>query len=111
MRRPAASATGASNTGPLTDPVFAKRCPTLFAYLTDDMWEDGAERETSTMLVMVDGGIYKAWLNDRALRRSLWAAGATLQGLMDALNAALEDEKAGWRATQQREPKKGGKKG
>jgi len=110
MKRPPVTATGASNTGPLTDPVFSKRCPNLFAYLTDDMWEDGTERETSTLLIFEDGGVLKAWLNDRALHRSLWVAGATLQGLLDALNEAVVDPAAGWRATQQRDPKKGGRK-
>jgi len=110
MKKPAVSPTGATNTGPITDPIFAKRCPGLFAYLTDDMWEDGTERETSTMLIFQDGGVLKGWLNDRALGRSLWVAGATLQGVLDALNEAVSDDKVAWKRSEQREPKKGGRK-
>lgn len=110
MKRPDQPVAGQSNTGPLVDPVFAKRCPNLFAFLTDDMWEDGTERETSTLLIFADGGVLKAWLNDRALARSLWVAGATIQGLLDALNEAVVDPKAGWRAADARGVKKGGGK-
>jgi len=110
MKRPVGAPMGATNTGPLTDPVFAKRCPLLFAHLVDDQWDDGAERETSTVLIFVDGGLYKGWLNDRACARSLWAAGATLQGLLDAIEAALGDDKTSWRATDRKGAKKAGRK-
>lgn len=97
MKRPAQPGENGVVPTVLRDPAFEKRCPTLFQYLTDGAWEDGTERETSTLLLMADGGSFKAWLNDRAMGRSLWVAGPSLQGLLDAVETALLDPCAVWK--------------
>lgn len=91
---------------PLTDPAFAKRCPTLFEYLTCDRWDDDRPRETSTFTVCVDEGMVKVCINDRALRRSAWVSGVSFQNALDAAEAFLAEGKAGWRRWKDDDQKK-----
>lgn len=77
---------------------LAKRWPALFEFLVDTAWEDGASRETGTMLVCCDGGLCKAWLNDRETGDTTWLSAGTLLGLLDAVEVALRDPETEWRA-------------
>lgn len=110
MQRPSVRSGAPGGDGPPSDPAFAKRCPQLWAHLTDRQWDDGSEREGSTFLVLAEGPVVKIWLNDRAMGRSLWVAGPSLQGALDAVEAALNDPQAGWRVNTSAGPRKGGKK-
>lgn len=77
---------------------MAERHPNLTEYLTADKWDDGDERQTSTLLVFTDDGIFKAVLNDRAEERALWASGASYLDALDALEAMLASGEGEWRA-------------
>lgn len=81
-----------------SDDEFVRRWTTLFHYLADVKWDDGAIRETATLLLVFDAGRLKACINDRALSRSAWVSGESLEGLLDRLEAGLVGDVLEWRA-------------
>jgi len=82
---------------------------TLYAYLTDDSWEDGQPRQRSTLILFAEDDSFKVCLTDKDSDMTLWASSKTLSGLFGALEARLNDPEAEWR---KRKPfqGKGGKK-
>lgn len=86
------------------DPAWAKGIPTVLEYLTQTMWDDGKPREVATLTVVAEGGTWRVCLNDRAGQRSCWVSGDTVHKALEALEAALKEGKAGWRATKQWRP-------
>jgi hypothetical protein len=71
--------------------------PTLVAYLKDSTWDDGASRETSTLMLLVEDGFLKVCLNDRAMGRSLWVATDSIWGAIEALEGHLAAGTGDWR--------------
>lgn len=88
---------GTVNVGQRLDPEFPKSFPALFEYLTSDAWEDGKPRQRATLLLLIEDGSLKGCLNDRALERSLWATGASVGGVLLALERAVQSDSAEWR--------------
>lgn len=82
---------------PLTDPGFAGPYPLLWSFLTQNKWEDGSARQTSSVLMFSDDGVLKLMLRDRDAGLCLWVAAGTVMGLFDAVEAALGDPRADWR--------------
>lgn len=74
-----------------------KRHPTLVEYLSCSAWDDGSERERSTLSVFIEEGRVKVCLNDREFERSLYASGDTLAGVLAALEKALAADACEWR--------------
>jgi hypothetical protein len=74
-----------------------KAFPTLHAYLADTTWETGEERETATLTLFVEEGVFKACLNDRASGRSAWVSGHAFQALLKTLEAGLATDEIVWR--------------
>ena len=72
--------------------------PLLWAMLTDDLWDDGSARLRGTLLVLVDGGTVKLWLNDRACERAAWVSGESLDDALDALEGGLYANALAWRS-------------
>lgn len=79
------------------DSKFADKFPALWEYLTLRQHDDGAPRETSTMLVFVEGGQWKCCVNDRDAGMSAFVSASTFEGLMKAVEEALKQGKADWR--------------
>lgn len=73
------------------------RCPAVWDYLTLSTYDDGSDRVLSTIMVLVEHGQVKACLNDRENNRSLWVAGESLEGVLESLEALLDDDRAVWR--------------
>ena len=73
------------------------RWPNLVEYLSQTKWDDGSARETSTLMLLVEDGMLKACINDRALGRSLWVAADELNVALDALEGHLESGQGDWR--------------
>jgi len=88
------------------DEKFPKKMPCLWEYLSTTTWEDGGDRQTSTVTVFVEEGAFKAALNDRDQQRSLYATAETLEGAFLALEKALSGGTADWRAWHVRGKKK-----
>lgn len=101
LRKEDLAGRGGSGPRPLTDPGFAGSYPILWSYLTQNRWQDGSPRLTSSLLLFADDGVLKAMLRDREAGLCLWIAGATVSGLFDALEAAVSDAKADWRQDRQ----------
>lgn len=84
---------------------FTTTFPTLAEYLSVTAWDDGSPRETSTLLVFVEEGVWKGCIHDRAAGRSAWLSGAAPVALLGRLEDALRDETVEWR---RRKPDAGG---
>jgi hypothetical protein len=80
--------------------------PTVWAMLTDDLWDDGTPRVRATMLVIADGAVVKLWLNDKENGRSCWVSGESLEHALNALEDALYGGSAAWRLSSPPKPKK-----
>jgi hypothetical protein len=108
IKRQSASAPSGLGSLAAKDDAFSRRCPLMFEYLTATTFEDGSERQTATLLVFAAEGVWKGCLNDRAEEQALWASASDLQGVLDALEHALETGAPDWRRTSSR--KSGGRR-
>jgi hypothetical protein len=79
------------------DDTFERRCPALYEMLTCRIFE-GKARETGTVLIFCEDGLWKACISDRDNDRVLFRACGTLDGLWEALEGALESPAPDWRA-------------
>ena len=106
-KREEAAKTDRPSGEPTQDAAFARKFPAIWEFLTLETWEDGKARLTSTLLFLVEGGRWKACLNDRALDRSCWAAGDTVDACMASLEASMSAGTAEWRRrAPQKSPRK-----
>lgn len=71
--------------------------PALAEFLTLARWDDGAEREPGTVMVLCEAGKWKAWLHDRAGRRSGWVSADGPIELLDCVEGSLLADSIGWR--------------
>lgn len=97
LQRPAARTKATPGTPAASDEAFAKKYPTLAAYLTDTAYEDGSARRTATMTVFAEEGLFKASINDREQSRSAFMAADTFTGLLDRLEKGLQADRLDWR--------------
>lgn len=102
----AKSATGPEKTEDACDMTWQASVPLLHAMLTITQ-VNGKPRETSSLLLFCEDGLFKACLNDRGNARTLWASGGTITALLEALEKALATGEAAWRKSR---PYKQGKK-
>lgn len=79
------------------DPIMAN-CPLLHEQMTATEFEDGEARQVSTLNVFVDGGVLKAFLNEKNDDLSFCRSGATIADLMANLEAALASETPPWQS-------------
>ena len=92
---------GGGSHGTPGDPRFKEDYPTLWEMLTCVRWEDGAARETSTLMVFVEGSMWKVQLRDRALQRALWRSGDSLDDCLIEIEGAVSQQSCGdWRPFQ-----------
>lgn len=77
---------------------LAQLAPALAERLTLLTYEDGSARQTDTLLVFAQDGVWKAALRDRDSRLCLWAASPVLIDLVEVLEGLLCDPAAVWRA-------------
>lgn len=82
--------------GAAADPAFEETHPALAEYLTL-IWDGQRRRQTCTLLLMADEGMWKGCLSDRDHDLVLWASAATLAGVYASLEASLASGDARWR--------------
>lgn len=102
LKRPSANPDQPRPALPVRLQVKASEVKTVSCYVGDTTYEDGSERETSTVLVFWDDGLIKAVLNDRAEGRSLWVSGSSILDVLVALEDALQSPMTEWRANRQK---------
>lgn len=89
------------NATPVEACELALQVPTVFDYLGQNAWPDGSVRQTSSLLVFHQDGMFKGMLRDAEAGLCLWIAGKSLTGLLVSLEAALNDPHAEWRVDRQ----------
>jgi len=99
VKRPSVGSDGVvGSNAACTDERFAKLYPTLLEYLTDAKWDDGKDREVSTLTISLMEGCINLALNDRALSRSLYTTAETLMEALKLLEGSLASGKSSWRS-------------
>lgn len=79
---------------------------TVWAYMTDTVYEDGSARECASLLVFVEEGTVKTCLNDRQEGRTMWATGSCLEDCLLSLEERLASGRGDWRASKGRPGRK-----
>jgi hypothetical protein len=80
------------------DKDLQKRCPILHGFLTSrETGEKNVFRETASLTIFTEDGVFKGCLSDRDSGSTLWKASATLQGVIEGLEEALGRDDPGWR--------------
>lgn len=106
---PRASEAGGSA---LADPMFAKKYPTLWLYMTQLKWDDESLRLPSGLTVFVQDGLFKGLLKENNEQLCLWVAAPSFFGVLEALEMALNVPQPDWRVDRKagggvaRKPKK-----
>lgn len=96
----------------LTDPMFAKKYPTLWLYMTQLKWDDESLRLPSGLTVFVQDGLFKGLLKENNESLCLWVAAPSFFGVLEALEMALNVPQPDWRVDRKagggvaRKPKK-----
>lgn len=76
---------------------LSRAYPALVEFLSLREWEPGVARTTGTILIVIDGGLWKGWLNDRDVLRAAWLSASTLTGLLAAAEGGLREDGLEWR--------------
>ena len=94
-RPPSGSQPGAP--APLIHGVVEQRYPDLAKFLTDDQWDDGSFRVLPTMMLFVQDGVWRLWLNDKALSLSAWVTGLDIDAVLMQADQGLASSTLSWR--------------
>lgn len=70
----------------------------IVEHLAADRWEDGAPRTPSTLSVFIEAGRVKVSLNDRAMSRSTYVSGDSLEACLKAIEGHLQAGDVEWRS-------------
>jgi hypothetical protein len=72
-------------------------CPTLYDFLTMTVWPDKAARKVGTIMIVAEGGRWKAWVHDGDGKRSAWVSSESFNGLLAIVDKELSEDSLGWR--------------
>ncbi len=76
---------------------MAAQAPALTEFLTAMVWEDQKPRETGTVMLVAEGGGWKAWVHDRDAKRSVWLSASTVLDLLVVVEETLISGAGQWR--------------
>jgi len=79
------------------DPAWEAKYPAIYEYIVRLKMPDGSKRTTSTLTVSLYDGAFRACLNDRHNGYSLFVTCDTVEGSIEALEAALKAARPAWR--------------
>lgn len=97
VKRPAVGSMGLPLGVAGVDPSWSLKWPALCGHLFDLKYDDGTERQTSTLMLLSELGVVKACLNDRDVSRSAWVSGRTVDECLEALESGLVADSLDWR--------------
>lgn len=97
IKRPETPSASGNGQGAPIEGMLGKKYPLVLEMLSATTYEDGGPRQTSTLLLFVEGGTVKGCLNDRDIGRTAWAASTTLEGLLASFESRLEKDGLEWR--------------
>lgn len=97
MKKPDRLAPGAVPRAVGRDEAFAKKYPRLWEHLSEEVWDDGSVRATSTLFLFVDGGKWKCMLKDRSLGLVVFFTADDMVGVLSAAEKALAADSVDWR--------------
>lgn len=80
--------------------------PALVEFLTVSKWEDGSTRQAGTVMLMVDGMVWKAWIHDRDGKRSCFVSARDPLALLSVVEDVLANSGGEWRPDDRRVGKK-----
>lgn len=72
--------------------------PSVIEFLSVSKWADGTSRSTGTIMVFMEAGLWKAWVNDRDACQACFLAAQTVQELLERVEEAVSTGKGDWRA-------------
>jgi len=73
----------------------------LTDFLSVVAWPDGTSRQTGTLMVFMEDGLWKCWLNDRDGAQGTFVSSPTVDGLLRAADACINDPGHPWRMAKQ----------
>lgn len=96
LKKPGGSDGGKGKGKPNVDKAFAEKYPYLWAFLSAGAWEDGTSRQTATLTLFADAGVWSAAFTDRDTDQTCWGSALTLEGLLESLESRVQDP-GSWR--------------
>lgn len=97
MKKPSSTIAADGRPCDVPDHASLKAMPLLMEMLTTDRWDDGTPRLPSAISLFIEDGRWKAAINDKDLRASLYVTADTLVGALKALESALASPSPDWR--------------
>lgn len=95
--RPSAESLSPRSCSPSAQDALATEYPLLAEYLTALQWGDGTARTPASLSIFAEAGFWKAWLNDRDLRRTCCVSDPSWSGCLARLELGLAGEPLDWR--------------
>ena len=72
--------------------------PCVVEFLSLSKWPDSSSRQTGTVMLFRESGLWKAWVHDRDALQGLFVSAGSLQGLLREIEEAVGTGKGDWRA-------------
>lgn len=72
--------------------------PRIVEHLTESLWDDGSQRELSTLMIFADGARWKLCLNDRDQGRVAFMTGGDPEEALTRLEEGLATDSLDWRS-------------
>jgi hypothetical protein len=79
------------------DGTVFKGFPTLQGFLRETAWDDGATRETATLMIFAEDGRWKVMMNDREALQVCFVSGNTVGDCLRSLEKGLLAGNLDWR--------------
>jgi len=79
------------------DTAASSRVPHVVEFLTRSIWGPGDPRQPGTIMLFAEGGVWKAWVNDRDAGLSACTSAGCLIDLLSRVEEGLRDDNLDWR--------------
>jgi hypothetical protein len=97
LRKRSSSGAAHASNGACTTDSMGLSFPALVEELALGEWSPGEPRETSTLLVFVEDGLWKACLHDRDAGKSCFVSAVSMGELIARVEQGLREDDLEWR--------------